>query len=373
MSDHLAIFMLDVGQGDSTVVLLPNQHAVVFDCANDHVLRKFLDNWEVPAIEAFVLSHLDQDHIAGALQFLKSWPRPVRSVCLSTDRDISDTHEQAKRAKDLVDYVAEQSRNTGSSRRRWELLPNNRDPRPLAEGLGWSVRLLAPPYEQVLHREREGDWEDANQYSSILRVEAGGNAMLIGGDAPLLSWSQLPPEELKAQVFRVPHHGGALDDGGVPSDWDVQRLYREVGAETALISVGTNNAHGHPRKSWVEPITGGACRLLCTQVTARCHAPLETTTDGITSRDAAEVDLQRDRVLGDPGFRHWAEPQWRHLTDQRQQVRKGLLEVPCAGTVAVALHLNGQVRILPAESSDHERLVDGWRNPLSRASSAVSG
>ncbi len=370
MNDHLAVFMLDVGQGDSTVVLLPDQHAVVFDCADDQVLRKLLENWNVSTIAAFVLSHLDQDHIAGALQFLRNWPGTVRCVYLSTDRDISDTHEEAKRAKNLVDYVKAQSEDSDCALRRWELLPNVRDPRSLAEGAGWSVRLLAPPHGQVLQREREGDWEEANQYSSILRVESGGNAMLIGGDAPLLSWSKLPPGERKARVIRISHHGGALDDGGVPPDWDVQRLYREVGAETALISVGTNNAHGHPRKAWVGPITGGSCRLLCTQVTARCHAPLEkVAADGSTSRDPTEIALQRERVLGDPGFGHWAEPQWRHLTDKRRLVRSGQLEVPCAGTVAVSLHLNGEVRILPAKNSDHERVVDGWHNPLSRASS----
>lgn len=370
MNDHLAVFMIDVGQGDSTVVLLPNQHVVVFDCADDQVLSKLLAHWDVPAIEAFVLSHLDQDHIAGALQFLKGWSRPIRSVCLSTDRDISATHEEAKRAKNLVDYTVAQSEDSGSQSRRWELLPNSRDPRPLAHGPGWSVRLLAPAQGQFLRQERQGAWEDANRYSSILRVEVGGNVMLIGGDAPLLSWSQLPPGERKARVFRIPHHGGALDDGGIPPGWDVQRLYQEVGADTALISVGTNNAHGHPRESWVGPLTRGACRMLCTQVTARCHAPLETVAaDGSTSRDAGEISLQRERLLGQPGFSHWAEPQWRHLTDKRQQVRANRLEVPCAGSVVVSLHLNGEVRILPDAHGDHERVVDGWRNPLSRASS----
>ena len=110
--------------------------------------------------------------------------------------------------------------------------------------------------------------------------------MLIGADAPLLSWSELPSAELRAEAFRIPHHGGALDDGGTPAGWSVRRLY--------------------------------------------------------------------------------AEPQYRHLTDKRGQIEKGRLEVPCAGTVVVKLHLDGRVDVLPSRGGEHERIVDDWQHPLCR-------
>jgi hypothetical protein len=214
--------------------------------------------------------------------------------------------------------------------------------------------------------ERDGAWEEANRYSSILRVEAGGNIMLVGGDAPLFSLSKLPSTELPAKVFRIPHHGGAIDDGGVPPGWDVDRLYREVGAETALISVGTNNAYGHPKKSWIQPLTGGACRLLCTQLTARCHGPVDITqADGTVVRDRDEVSELRERVITQ--HHQWTVPQYRHLTDRRRAVRSGQLEVPCAGTVVVTFHLDGRVDVLPAPGGGHESVVDDWERPLCRA------
>lgn len=365
MNDHIAVYMLDVGQGDSTLVLLPDERAVIFDCADDLVLRSTLENWNTQTIAAFVLSHLDQDHIAGALQFLQGWSGTIVAVYLSADRDISDEHENAKRAKKLVDHVVEQNRDDGARRRRWELYPNTRDARPLASGADWSVTLLAPPHGQQLRREREGAWEEANRHSSILRIQAGSRTMLIGGDAPLLTWSELPPEELAANVFRIPHHGGALDDGGIPTDWSVERLYKQVNAETALISVGTNNAHGHPREDWIAPIRGGTCRLLCTQVTARCHPPLDTfDSDGTVTRDAAEIETLRQQVLTEQN--QWMEAQYRHLTDRRRQIKEGLLEVPCAGTVIVKLYLDGQVDVLPAPRGGHEGIIAGWQRPLCR-------
>jgi competence protein ComEC len=363
VSDRVAVYMLDVGQGDSTIVLLPDDRVVVFDCADDHVLRQILTGWKTTTIAAFVLSHLDQDHIAGALAFLQGFTGTVEKVCLSTDRDVASAHDAAKRAKALLDYTKEQGRNEGARRRRWEILPNTRDPRPLAFGPGWSVTLLAPSHGGTIERQREGEWEDANRYSSILRVQAGSKAMLIGADAPLLSWSELTPEELQAEVFRIPHHGGSLDDGGVPAGWDVARLYNDVGASTALISVGTNNSHGHPNETWIGPIAGGTCRLLCTQVTARCHSPIEIAGGG-GAKDPVEIDALRLRVITD--HNQWTEPQYRHLTDRRRTIVKAQLEVPCAGTVVVKLQLDGHVEVLPSRGGEHERIVDDWEHPLCR-------
>ena len=369
VSDAIAVYMLDIGQGDCSVVLLPDDRVVILDCADDRVLRKVLDNWNIRNIEAFVLSHLDHDHIAGALQFLQAWPHVIGSVHLSADRDITANHEEAQAAKRLVDHAKKQGRDEGARRRRWELVTNERDGRPLAAGTGWSVKLLAPSHGQQMDREREGVWEEANRYSSILRVQVGQNAMLIGGDAPLLSWSELPPEELEARAFRIPHHGGALSDGGIPDGWDVDCLYRVVGAETALLSVGTNNGYGHPVEQWVKPLTGGTCRLLCTQVTARCHAPLEiTTSDGAVVRDSVEIKALRARVITKQN--QWVEPQYRHLTDKRERVAAGQLEVPCAGTVVVTLFVDGRVDISPSSGGAHERIIDAWEHPLCRSPAA---
>lgn len=62
----------------------------------------------------------------------------------------------------------------------------------------------------------------------------------------------------------------------------------------------------------------------------------------------------------------WTEPQYRHLTDKRRQITKGLLEVPCAGTVVVKMLLDGRVEVLPSRGGEHERVVDDWLHPLCR-------
>jgi len=122
-----------------------------------------------------------------------------------------------------------------------------------------------------------------------------GRTVLIGGDAPLRTWSGLPPVDLPADVFRIPHHGGALDDGGVPSGWSAEQLYDGVKPHTAIISVGTRNRHDHPNPDWSSPLMRGSCRLVCTQATERCQPGLKTDAE-ILRKDV--VALYADHLSG---------------------------------------------------------------------------
>ena len=349
-SRSFGVYALDVGQGDATFILPPDEHApILFDCRDDHVALRFVEDWKVRELWAVVVSHLDWDHVGGLETFLKEFSGPVHRVYLSTDdpeRPLRDSDPGARGAKALLDYIVSEAQKG-----RWTLYGTTVPESPVASGGDWSVRLLAPRQELKLALARDGG-STANNYSAVLRLELAGHAILIGGDAPLRTWASIPTKDLSARVFRVPHHGGAIDDGGRPEGWDVHRLYKEVGSEVAVVSVGTTNSYDHPHPSWIEPISGGdACRLVCTQVTARCEP-------GVARRDPSLVTLA---LRSD----HFAEPPWRHLS-ARGAPRRDRTEVPCAGTVVAELRDNGDLRVLPARDGPHKRLVDGWKRPLCR-------
>lgn len=344
---EIGIYMVDVGQGDATVILLPDDRgAVVFDCKDSSTVKKLLTHWEVDKLAAVIVSHLDLDHIAGVGDLLLTWSGSIESVYIAADRalDDPDAHTTAKElARRAVD---------GEKNKRWALYPSHKHPAPILSGTGWRVRLLAPEYSKTMKRELGHDWDDANEYSAVLRVEMGNGSVIIGGDAPLVTWDAITPADRKTDVFRIPHHGGALNDGGVPTGWDVQRLYEEVSAATAVISVGTNNGHDHPDPAWVKPIMGGACRTLCTQVTKLCEPSAKS--DPETWRRDIETAT------------HFAEPPWRHLTDKHQNIIKGRSEVPCAGTIVVQLREDGTVGIKPWSAGAHDQVVDRWSTPACR-------
>lgn len=349
---QLRVFCLDVGQGDCTFVLPPdNKPPVLFDCKDAHVARMFVRSQRQPIHElsAVVFSHLDDDHIAGGEQFIKDFldgGGRIQRIFLDADRDVSRQAKGSRMAKSLIDFARSLER-AGQI----ELLAPRGDPaevdRNARSERDWSVRIVGPRQGLELDMAR-GETEDApNIHSAVLKAEFAGKAVLIGGDAPLVSWAQIRREDISAAVFRIPHHGGALDDGGVPAGWTAQRLYDEVAPGVGVLSVGTRNLHGHPRAEWVRPLLRRrGCHTLCTQLTPQCEPAI-----------AAD-----DRALA---HRAWALryaeealPAWRHRPDGRApRAQPPPREVPCAGSVAIVVHDDGRLTRFPEDGAGHTQHV----------------
>lgn len=342
----IGVYLLDVGQGDATIVLPPTGEGspVVFDCRDDVVVEKLLTQWKATEIGALVISHLDWDHIAGARQLLENKRFPVRTVFLNVDRDVTGKHRKAAEARALLEAA-----KRGQASQRWNLSPTLRDHRSVANGSGWSIDLLAPPFGLKIDEELEGKRYDPNCLSGVLRVRFGTHSVLVGADAPLKTWAEMPAADLPANVFRVPHHGGRVEDGGRPTGWDEARLYKAVSPKTAIVSVGTQNRHDHPIEECIEPVTRGRCRLMCTQVTDRCQP-------GVKANAAPHLaDALNNAAL--------VEPEWRHSVDRRRGRRR--FEVPCAGTIVVTLYPDQPPRVVPIATA-HDDTIDLWGKPLCR-------
>jgi hypothetical protein len=88
--------------------------------------------------------------------------------------------------------------------------------------------------------------------------------------------------------------------------------------------------------------------------------PRITAKRGKRSLTGASRTFARAASSASPGNKY------RHLTDRRRQLRTGLLEVPCAGTVVAKVFLDGRVEILPSRGGEHERIVDDWQHPRCR-------
>ena len=80
-------------------------------------------------------------------------------------------------------------------------------------------------------------------------------------------------------VLAVPHHGGVIWKGRSERQFedDLNWLYRDaVRSRHAVISVGTGNGEGHPRRESVRAIRDSVADekpvVLCTQLTPRCCA-----------------------------------------------------------------------------------------------------
>jgi len=348
--DLLKVFFLDVGQGDCTFVVPPSSECapILFDCADAYVAERFVANHAITNLAAVVASHLDRDHIAGLLPFLKTHfeaKRRVERLVLFPDRVPEKGRSRALR--ELVRAAIGWDKDPPHDG--FALKAPHRDresPLVIASGDGWSVELVLPFVGSVAESLLEGG-DDPNSCSSVLRVTRGGTSILIGGDAPLGSWERLEEARRAASVIRVPHHGGEIREGG--QHWTrFEQLYDAVRADLAAISVGTNNGtYGHPLPLHASAAhRTHACRLLCTQLTPRCHD---------------EPLALRDEALASAGGVEWP---YRHRAVAGHPSRRPREEVPCAATISVSIDAEGRLVVLPEERDAHAALVERMDHPL---------
>lgn len=218
---RLHIWFLDVGQGDAIVIQTPTGHVLIVDTggrtAEDEMGRRvimpFLRAKGINDVDAVILTHPDEDHIAGAVTILDRFP--VHRLLIS---GISSTNTTYSR----ILHLAEQRRVTTSMLTRGQQI-QFRD--------GVVAEVLNPsPTDAVSH----------NNGSIVLRVQYGSTSVILTGDAEALAENEISRlcGDVHADVLKLGHHG---------SHTSTTRLFLDaVNPQAAIISVGRRNQFGHP-------------------------------------------------------------------------------------------------------------------------------
>ncbi len=162
-----------------------------------------------------------------------------------------------------------------------------------------------------------------------------------------LSLQNLRNPPLKCNVLAVPHHGGLIGASSSDLDW----LYQEaIKAEIAVLSVGTVRKPVHPREEVIARLLTMGAKVLCTQMTSKCHV---------------------DPFRLYPGPLNPLEPFGRTVDDFNREAGRC---VACAGTVVATLTEAGtEIQRLRQHQAAIDLLAtraDG--NPMCRPTSGVT-
>jgi len=229
----------DVGQGDALVLSSGTGHAVVVDVGPDpESIDGCLTRLHVEVVDAVVLTHFHADHVQGLPGVLRG--RVVRQVLTSPVLD-PDSQVREVRGWAAAAGVPVQPLYPGDQLR-WGAVQ---------AVVLWPVRVI-----------HEGSV--SNNASVVLSVDVAGLRVLMPGDVETAAAHQVllalrrDPAYLAGggfDVLKVAHHGSRLQDTA---------LLAELRAPVAVISVGADNAYGHPAPKTLDLLRTSGSRVFRT-------------------------------------------------------------------------------------------------------------
>ncbi len=204
---------IDVGQGDSEFLELPNGQTMLIDAGNPEngsEIVSYIKGLGHNKIDYLVATHPHSDHIGGMATVVNglnigSVYMPKKSTNMKTFEDLLTTI-QSKGLKINTAKAGVNILKTGNL----------------------NIDILAPV-------NITGD--DLNQYSAVIKVTYGANKFLFMGDAGQPSEEQITAD-VNADVLKVGHHGSNTATS--------QAFLNKVHPKYAVIEVGKGNSYGHP-------------------------------------------------------------------------------------------------------------------------------
>jgi len=245
----LELTAIDVGQGDSLLVVLPRgetmlvdgggrlvygrQHKSNLDIGED-VVSPYLWSRGIRRIDVMVATHSHQDHIGGLPALMMNF-RP------------KELWTGANPPAELLELA-----------RRLGIPASEKHPAGPLERSGATLEILAPSDDYRADKVGNND-------SLVLRISYGSRSFLLTGDMERGIERQLlvAGADLHADVLKVGHHGSRTSS--------TEPFLQAVSPSVALISAGFENSFGHPHPD----VLG--------RLSARHAAVLRTDLDGLVA------------------------------------------------------------------------------------------
>ena len=229
--DELQVHVLDVGQGDSILIIVPGGKSVLVDAGvpgSGKIVLDAMKRYNIDHLDLMVATHAHADHIGGADEVLLH--TKVSAVLDSKVPNSTKNYEDFLKAIDKTGakYIA------ASPGQKFDL------------GGGATLTVLAPIQPFFTKDQLRSGANEPNANSVVTRLDYGDFSMLLTGDAEAETEARLMSAgaNVKAKVLKVGHHGSRYASS--------ENFLKQGGFEAAVISDGADNRYGHPSQETLD-------------------------------------------------------------------------------------------------------------------------
>ena len=232
---NLEIHFLDVGQGDCTLIITPENRKILIDGGNnegydngENVVAPYLLKNGITKIDYVIISHGDSDHIGGLFFILENLN--VKNVIVSFQ------NEKYENIDKLIKIATKEKINL--------MIVNKGDKIKIENGLYFDV--LWPDRKKFISEN------GINNNSLVLKLNYNSFSCLFTGDIEEIAEKKILQEYkdnekiLNSTILKVAHHGSKTSS--------IEEFIEKVKPKIALIGVGENNNFGHPNSDVLERI-----------------------------------------------------------------------------------------------------------------------
>lgn len=220
----LKIYFIDVGQGDSTLIVTPKNKKILIDGGEGktNVLFQYLLDRRINKIDYIIISHFDSDHCNGLIEIIEKMR--VENIVMSKQSKESEEY------KKILEIIKQKNIKVSSVKAEDKII--------IEKNL----------YTKILNPAEKFEFQDLNNNTIVAKLVYKNFSMLFTGDIEKAeeNLAKKYKNELKSTILKVAHHGSKTSTS--------EEFLKYVEPQIALIGVGENNKFGHPNQITIEKL-----------------------------------------------------------------------------------------------------------------------
>lgn len=249
-NDLLKVHYLDVGQGDSIFIELPNNETMLIDAAESYQSEKiinYLKNLNYQKIDYVIGTHPHTDHIGGLKNIINTFE--IGKIYMPKVVSTTKTYES------LLMAIKDKNLKINTAKAGISIIDTDT----------LKINILAP---------NNNTYTELNNYSVVTKITYGTTKFLFMGDAEKLSENEIK-EDVTADVIKIGHHGSNTSSS--------INFIKKVNAKYGIISVGLNNKYNLPKEETITNWENSGTKIYLTSINGTIRASSDGTNIKIES------------------------------------------------------------------------------------------